>query len=52
MWSILSEFSARLPAPFTLVSPDLGLHMKAMQWVKDSENFDTVLGTKCRVKVR
>lgn len=51
MWSILSEFSARLPAPFTLVSPDLGLHMKAMQWVKDSENFDTVLGTKCRVKL-
>ncbi|KAK6028070.1 fibronectin type III domain protein [Ostertagia ostertagi] len=39
MWSILSEFSMRLPSPFTLVSPDLGLHLKAMQWVKDSENF-------------
>ncbi|KAK6030920.1 Latrophilin/CL-1-like GPS domain protein [Ostertagia ostertagi] len=51
MWSILSEFSMRLPSPFTLVSPDLGLHLKAMQWVKDSENFDTVLGTKCRVKL-
>ncbi|KAL6739471.1 hypothetical protein Aduo_012918 [Ancylostoma duodenale] len=51
MWSILSEFSTRLPSPFTLVSPDMGLHMKAMQWVKDSENFETVLGTKCRVKL-
>ncbi|VDL78957.1 unnamed protein product [Nippostrongylus brasiliensis] len=50
MWSILSEFSDRLPSPFTLVSSALGLHLKSMQWVKDSENFDSVLGTKCRVK--
>ncbi|WKY07905.1 hypothetical protein Q1695_007418 [Nippostrongylus brasiliensis] len=51
MWSILSEFSDRLPSPFTLVSSALGLHLKSMQWVKDSENFDSVLGTKCRVKL-
>ncbi|KJH44386.1 hypothetical protein DICVIV_09574, partial [Dictyocaulus viviparus] len=51
IWSVLLEFTDRLPSPFTLVSPDFGLHLKAMQWVSDSDNFDTVLGTKCRVKL-
>ncbi|CAJ0601591.1 unnamed protein product [Cylicocyclus nassatus] len=51
MFSIVSEFASRLPSPFTLVSPELGVHLKAMQWIKDAENFETVVGTKCRVKL-
>ncbi|KAE9420100.1 hypothetical protein Angca_001476, partial [Angiostrongylus cantonensis] len=46
MWSVLSEFAERLPSPFTLVSPDLGLHIKSIHLLP-SLNADHVVRSIC-----
>lgn len=50
-WKTIETFARSLPIPYSLSSPDNGIHMKSVEWVKSSEPNDNLVGKKCRIQL-
>ncbi|ULT97156.1 hypothetical protein L3Y34_005168 [Caenorhabditis briggsae] len=50
-WRIIEAFALTLPTPYSLSSPDNGIHMKSIEWVKHAEPNDNLIGKKCRLQL-
>ncbi|CAJ0953233.1 unnamed protein product, partial [Mesorhabditis belari] len=51
MWSVLRDFTFRLPVPMSLASSTHGLHLRANHWLAGADNYKTLVGASCYVKL-
>ncbi|CAJ0585124.1 unnamed protein product, partial [Mesorhabditis spiculigera] len=51
MWAVVREFASRLPTPMSLASPTHGLHMRSNHWLSGADNYKTMVGSSCYLKL-